>query len=269
MRHVGEHLGDADVQAVLRPARELAHHDPLERLTLELDGRRRGHPVLRLVAARVGMDHHRAVALDHHEPQRLGQDGGQAAGVPDLTAGDDQAHRARQDMAGGGRAGLDVTSLTHTIQQSYSAGMTVAVGAKGQVVIPKSVRDRIGLHPGDEVDFELREDDCRRPRPARASAGPRRPLRRQRHGRTPPRRTARASRGERLPGLLGDPRLARRRAARPRPRRGHAPDRPVVSWVNLVEVYYRVERDHGRLQADDVLSALRATLAPDLPAPPA
>ena len=43
------------------------------------------------------------------------------------------------------------------------------------------------------------------------------------------------------------------------------PDRPVVSWVNLVEVYYRVERDHGRLQADDVLSALRATLAPDLP----
>ena len=42
-------------------------------------------------------------------------------------------------------------------------------------------------------------------------------------------------------------------------------DRPVVSWVNLVEVYYRVERDHGRLQADDVLSAVRATLAPDLP----
>ena len=42
-------------------------------------------------------------------------------------------------------------------------------------------------------------------------------------------------------------------------------DRPLVSWVNLVEVYSRVERDHGRLQADDVLSALRATLAPDLP----
>lgn len=41
--------------------------------------------------------------------------------------------------------------------------------------------------------------------------------------------------------------------------------RPVVSWVNLVEVYYRVERDHGRSAADDVLSTLRATLAPDLP----
>ncbi len=41
--------------------------------------------------------------------------------------------------------------------------------------------------------------------------------------------------------------------------------RPVTSWVNLVEVYYRIERDHGRLQADDTLSSLRATLSLDLP----
>jgi predicted nucleic acid-binding protein len=41
--------------------------------------------------------------------------------------------------------------------------------------------------------------------------------------------------------------------------------RPVVSWVNLVEVYYRVERDHGRMAADNTLSSLRATLALDLP----
>ena len=41
--------------------------------------------------------------------------------------------------------------------------------------------------------------------------------------------------------------------------------RPVVSWVNLVEVYYRVERDHGRAAADDTLASLRASLAPDLP----
>lgn len=41
--------------------------------------------------------------------------------------------------------------------------------------------------------------------------------------------------------------------------------RPVVSWVNLVEVYYRVERDHGRSAADGTLTSLRAALAPDLP----
>lgn len=41
--------------------------------------------------------------------------------------------------------------------------------------------------------------------------------------------------------------------------------RPVVSWVNLVEVYYRVERDHGRPAADDTLSSLRAALSLDLP----
>jgi predicted nucleic acid-binding protein len=41
--------------------------------------------------------------------------------------------------------------------------------------------------------------------------------------------------------------------------------RPVVSWVNLVEVYYRVERDHGRQAADEILTSLRRNLAPDLP----
>jgi predicted nucleic acid-binding protein len=41
--------------------------------------------------------------------------------------------------------------------------------------------------------------------------------------------------------------------------------RPVVSWVNLVEVYHRVERDHGRGAADETLGLLRASLAPDLP----
>ena len=41
--------------------------------------------------------------------------------------------------------------------------------------------------------------------------------------------------------------------------------RPIVSWINLVEVYYRIERDHDRGAADQTLAALRRTLSPDLP----
>jgi predicted nucleic acid-binding protein len=41
------------------------------------------------------------------------------------------------------------------------------------------------------------------------------------------------------------------------------PERPWMSWINLAEVYYRVHRDHGRRQADDVLGDLRTVLALD------
>lgn len=36
--------------------------------------------------------------------------------------------------------------------------MTGRVGAKGQVVIPKMMRDHVNLHPGDEVEFQLQDD---------------------------------------------------------------------------------------------------------------
>jgi AbrB family looped-hinge helix DNA binding protein len=39
--------------------------------------------------------------------------------------------------------------------------MTQRVGAKGQVVIPKDLRDELGLQPGSEVDFERAGDGVR------------------------------------------------------------------------------------------------------------
>ena len=50
--------------------------------------------------------------------------------------------------------------------------MTHRVGPKGQVVIPKELRDELGIEPGDEVSF-WRHDDHVAVRPADR----RRPLR--------------------------------------------------------------------------------------------
>jgi antitoxin PrlF len=36
--------------------------------------------------------------------------------------------------------------------------MTVTVTSKGQVTVPKQVRDRLGIKPGSKVDFEVAED---------------------------------------------------------------------------------------------------------------
>jgi antitoxin PrlF len=47
--------------------------------------------------------------------------------------------------------------------------MTQRVGAKGQVVIPKELRDELGLVPGSEVDFE-RDGEAVRILPAGAAA---------------------------------------------------------------------------------------------------
>jgi len=39
--------------------------------------------------------------------------------------------------------------------------MTHKVGIKGQVVIPKAIRDRIGIQPGDEVAFDSDDQEVR------------------------------------------------------------------------------------------------------------
>lgn len=50
--------------------------------------------------------------------------------------------------------------------------MTSRVGPKGQVVIPKDLRDRLGIRPGDRLHFWLDGDHV-----AARPAGPRTPLR--------------------------------------------------------------------------------------------
>lgn len=50
--------------------------------------------------------------------------------------------------------------------------MTHRVGPKGQVVIPKALRDQLGIEPGDEVDCWWHEDHV-----ALRPASARRPLR--------------------------------------------------------------------------------------------
>lgn len=52
------------------------------------------------------------------------------------------------------------------------AGMTHRVGPKGQVVIPKELRDEFGIEPGDEVSFWHHEDHV-----ALRPSGRQRPLR--------------------------------------------------------------------------------------------
>lgn len=49
--------------------------------------------------------------------------------------------------------------------EAIPLGMTHRVGPKGQVVIPKALRDELGIEPGDEVIF-WRHDDHVAVRPA-------------------------------------------------------------------------------------------------------
>lgn len=45
--------------------------------------------------------------------------------------------------------------------------MTMKVGPKGQVVVPKTIRDELGIHPGGGVDVVAEDGEVRIRRPAR------------------------------------------------------------------------------------------------------
>lgn len=140
--------------------------------------------------------------------------------------------------------------------KSYPFSLTSRIGAKGQFVIPKPIRDCAGLRPGDEVEIGLDGDTVRRERqPAGRFAG---------SGIAQRLPDEHASESVRLDSWavlawLDSEELATSRVAAVLP--GH----PIIRWVNLVEVYDRIERDHGRVGADDTLPGLRSRLPADLP----
>lgn len=45
--------------------------------------------------------------------------------------------------------------------------MSTTLTVKGQVTIPKNLRDHLGLRPGDQIDFEFLDDLSIRLRPVR------------------------------------------------------------------------------------------------------
>lgn len=48
--------------------------------------------------------------------------------------------------------------VNKTNMNSYHIDMKSRMGERGQVTIPKAMRDRLGLRPGEEVAFEEQED---------------------------------------------------------------------------------------------------------------
>src|SRR5581483_9854994 len=108
---VAEDLGDANLEPVLATAGPLAHDDAARLL---LDHGRRGHPVQRLVAARVRVHEHRAVRLEHEQARRLGQERVQAAAVDHLAASNDEAHGRRAYWSSRTSAGDELARSWHS-----------------------------------------------------------------------------------------------------------------------------------------------------------
>src|ERR1700751_5787291 len=121
--------------------------------------------------------------------------------------------------------------------------MTQRVGAKGQVVIPKDIRDELGLQPGSEVDFE-REGDGVRILPAGAAG--------TRGLRAGTQVSVCLDSWAVLAWLDGD------EPAASAVQEAFDAERPWMSWLKIGEVAYQLERGHGADEAAVVVGRWRA-----------
>ena len=58
------------------------------------------------------------------------------------------------DTRGHSRPGDWPPTLDTKVRDSYHHGMKTTVSEKGQITIPKRLRDRLGLRPGTVLDFD-------------------------------------------------------------------------------------------------------------------
>jgi len=54
-----------------------------------------------------------------------------------------------------GSAPAGASVFTLQVKTLYYSGITSTISAKGQITVPKAVRDELGLRPGTRVEFEL------------------------------------------------------------------------------------------------------------------
>ena len=140
---VAEHLDQTDFEAILALAGALAYD---QQAGLLFDHRRRRHPVQRPVAAGVVMHEEGAVGLEHQQANSLRKPGGQATGVVNLAAGDEQAHRRADRTVPFGRSAHPFRTGPEADYRAYGGrGTSCNLSYRSEPgCAPRSLRTPIG-----------------------------------------------------------------------------------------------------------------------------